>query len=290
MATSEPTTITLPSGPVEYVADGPEDSPHPPIVFVHGVGVDNRMWTDVARLLADAGYRSYAPTLPLGAHRIPWGEDADRSPRGVARALREFVAELGLDGATLVGCDTGGALCQFALDQDPNFVARVVFTNCDCFDQFPPQPFPIVFGLLARPRLTRWLIAGPMQVRMLRHSPLGVGLLVTDPDPDLTRSILEPLRTDARIRANLAAFVRSIHPDELAAITPRLARVSAPVAVVWGMADRAFRPALGRRLAGVFDQATFTEVPDSRTFVAMDQPHALADAIVRIGQRPHSNV
>ncbi|MFW0794025.1 alpha/beta hydrolase [Gordonia sp. CPCC 205515] len=280
------TTVALRSGTVEYTVRGPQESSQPPVVFIHGVGVDNRMWADVADLLADAGYRSYAPTLPLGAHRIPWGGAGDRSPGGVARAIREFVAELGLEQVTLVGCDTGGALCQFALDQDPTFASRVVFTNCDCFDQFPPQPFPVVFTLLKYPWLTHALMAGPMRIRALRHSPLGVGLLVSDPDPELTESIFEPLRSDPAVRDDLAAFLRAVDPAELAAITPRLSTVPAPISVVWGMSDRAFRPKLGRRLAAVFEQATFTEVPDSRTFVAMDQPRALADAIVDISRRP----
>ncbi|GAA1481165.1 alpha/beta hydrolase [Gordonia sinesedis] len=279
-------TVELPSGTLEYETRGPEDSSHPPVLFVHGAVVDHRLWTPVADVLAAAGYRSYAPTFPLGAHRIPWGPRHDRSARGAATLITEFVAEFGLAQATLVGNDTGGALCQLALDTDPDLVARVVFTNCDAFDRFPPQPFPVLFSLLKRPALTRALIAGPMQSRHIRHSPAGVGLLVTDPDPGLTRSMMEPLRTDPRIRDDLAAFLTSLDPDLLAATTPRLSRLTAPVSVVWGTADRAFRPSLGRRLAAVFDQATFTEVPGSRTFISLDRPQALADAIVEVGRRP----
>ncbi|WP_307190359.1 alpha/beta fold hydrolase [Gordonia desulfuricans] len=156
-----PLVAHLRSGTVEYRVTGPESSPHPPVLFVHGVAVDGRMWEPVAALLAAAGYRSVLPTLPLGAHHIPWGPAHDRSPRGAAALVRELVTELGLTDATLVGCDTGGAICQFALDADPDFVGRVVFTNCDAFDQFPPQPFRLIFALLRRRRLLRPLIAGP---------------------------------------------------------------------------------------------------------------------------------
>ncbi|MCH5645413.1 alpha/beta fold hydrolase [Gordonia sp. ABSL49_1] len=278
-------TIELATATIEYETFGPEDSPHPPVVFVHGVVVDGRMWTDAAQSLADAGFRCYAPTFTLGAHHIPWGPDADRTPSGAARLIREFVDAQGLTSPTLVGCDTGGALCQFALDQDPDFAGRVVFTNCDAFEQFPPQPYPVVFALLTRPGLTKRLVGLLHRSTALRHSIAGFGLLVTDPDPELSASILDPLRSDERIRDDLAAFLRAIDSSELAAITPRLSKVAVPVSVVWGTADRAFRPKLGRRLASVFADATFTEVPRSRTFVAMDRPQAVVDAVVEISAR-----
>ena len=52
---------------------------------------------------------------------------------------------------TLVGNDTGGGLCQFVIDAHPDAVGRLVLTNCDAFDKFPPFPFPIVFALLRGP-------------------------------------------------------------------------------------------------------------------------------------------
>jgi pimeloyl-ACP methyl ester carboxylesterase len=48
------------------------------------------------------------------------------------------------------------------------------------------------------------------------------------------------------------------------------------------MADRCFTPALGRRLAALFPKATMVEVPGARTFVALDAPAAVADAITHL--------
>ncbi|MYR06968.1 alpha/beta fold hydrolase [Gordonia sp. SID5947] len=284
MITTTTTTIDLPSGTIEYVAHGPEDSAHPPVVFVHGVAVDHRLWSPVAEILAESGYRCYTPTLPLGSHHIPWGPEVDRSPRGAATLVREFVAELGLSQATLVANDTGGAITQFALDADPEFVRALVFTNCDAFDLFPPQPFRLLFALLRQRMLLKPLIES-MRWRALRHSPLGVGLLVTDPDPDLTRSVFEPLRTDARIRDDLIAFLGQVDPAELAAVTPRMSRVDLPVTMVWGSDDRCFTPEHGRRFAAVFPNAQFIAVPGARTFVSLDAPRAVADAVAATAAR-----
>jgi pimeloyl-ACP methyl ester carboxylesterase len=40
---------------------------------------------------------------------------------------------------------------------------------------------------------------------------------------------------------------------------------------------------LGRRLAALFPNASLIEVPDSRTFVSLDAPAAVIDAITTVG-------
>src|ERR1700728_453806 len=105
--------ITLPQGTLAYRAVGPAESPYPPVVFIHGFLVDGRLWNGVADLLADAGVRCYQPDLPLGSHKQAMNLDADLSPQGIAALIDRFLEELELDDVTLVGNDTGGALCQF---------------------------------------------------------------------------------------------------------------------------------------------------------------------------------
>ena len=51
---------------------------------------------------------------------------------------------------TLVGNDTGGALCQYVVTRHPERIGRLVLTNCDAFDNFPPAMFRGARG--ARPR------------------------------------------------------------------------------------------------------------------------------------------
>ena len=60
---------------------------------------------------------------------------------------------LDLQDVTLVGNDTGGGLCQFLIDAHPERIGRLVLTNCDAFDKFPPFPFNAVFALM-RSRLS----------------------------------------------------------------------------------------------------------------------------------------
>jgi pimeloyl-ACP methyl ester carboxylesterase len=273
--------VALDQATISYRVLGPEDSPHPPVVFVHGILVDSRLWDRVADGLASRGFRCYLPDWPLGSHTIPIDEGVELSPHTVATMIHDFVEKLGLSDVTLVGNDTGGGLCQLVIDAYPDLAGRLVLTNCDAFDKFPPFPFDLVFALLRGPVSIKVLFE-QMRFKALRHSPLGFGLLVT-PDPQLTASWLEPGRTDIRIRRNLARLLRAVAKTDLTDVSTRLHRFTKPVSIVWGQRDRSFTPELGRRLAALFPASTLVEVPDARTFVSLDAPSAVIDAITAVG-------
>jgi pimeloyl-ACP methyl ester carboxylesterase len=99
----------------------------------------------------------------------------------------------------------------------------------------------------------------------------------------LTASWLDPCRTDVRIRRNIATLLRNVAKTDLVDVSTRLHRFAKPVTIVWGQGDRCFTPALGRRLAAEFPKATLIEVPEARTFVSLDAPAAVVDAIATVG-------
>jgi pimeloyl-ACP methyl ester carboxylesterase len=109
------------------------------------------------------------------------------------------------------------------------------------------------------------------------------------PDPQLTDSWLEPCRKDVRIRRDLAGLLRQVAKTDLTDVSTRLGRFTKPVTIVWGQADRSFTPALGRRLAAVFPNSTLIEVPGARTFVSLDNPRAVVDAVATTGAKDSAN-
>ncbi|QUR67643.1 alpha/beta fold hydrolase [Mycobacterium spongiae] len=274
--------VTLEQATIEYREVGPRDSLHPPVLFVHGILVDERLWDRVAEGLARKGFRCILPTWPLGSHLIPANDGADLSPAGIATMIDEFMAALDLTEVTLVGNDTGGGLCQLVIDAHPDRVGRLLLTNCDAFDSFPPFPFTVVFALLRGPMSIKALLT-TMRWTPLRHSPLGYGLLVGDPDPALTASWLEPCAKDKRIRRDLATLLRHVAETDLTDVSTRFPRFIKPVTLVWGTGDRCFTPALARRLAALFANSTMIEVPGAKTFVALDNPSMVIDAIATVG-------
>ena len=172
------TEIDLPQGIVRVRDDGAG----PPVVFVHGLLVDGELWRETAAALVPA-HRCVVPDLPLGAHRHAMRAGADQSPRGVARLVGDLLDRLQLDDVTLVGNDTGGAICQFLVDERPERVARLVLTNCDGFDQFPPAPFGAMVKAARIPGALRTMLL-PARAAVVRRSPLGFGGLTTRGLPD----------------------------------------------------------------------------------------------------------
>lgn len=271
--------IDLPHGTVQYRVAGPETAAAPPVVFVHGFLVNATLWTKTADALAAAGVRSYAADWPLGSHTIALGAHIDQSPRGIARQIIAFMEALQLNDVTLVGNDTGGAICQFLLDSDASRIGRVVLTNCDAFMNFPPAPFGQLFKAFRSPTAIRALMA-PMRATAVRHSPAGFGLLVRQPlSAEQTRTWVEPCLSDPAIRQDVARFARKVDPKDLNAASNRLGNFDGPALLVWGAADRFFKLDYAYRLRDTFADARLVEIENGRTFIPHDEPTRLADEI-----------
>src|ERR1700733_7388719 len=274
----------LPQGKLAYRAAGPESSSSPPVVFVHGVLVDGQLWRPVAERLAAEGVRSYAPTLPFGSHQQPMNADADLSPQGIAALLLDFIETLGLTDVTIVGNDTGGAICQVLLGGDTSRIGAAVLTNCDALGTFPPRKFAPLFYALRHPGLVACMVPA-LRSERVRHGPLAFGPLSGRPlDPDLTASWLEPLSGDA-IRRDLAEFARHVHPRVLLDAASRFGQFTGPVRVLWGDDDAYFGPELGRRLSEAFPHASLVTVPGGRTFLPLEHPDAVAGEVIAASAR-----
>jgi pimeloyl-ACP methyl ester carboxylesterase len=271
-------SIDLPAGTIHYRESGPADGR--PVVFVHGFLVDDTLWSDVPERLGAAGFRTFAPTWPLGSHPTAMEPGADLSPRGVARVVASFLEALDLHDVVLVGSDTGGAVSQLLLDEDRSRVGRLVLTNCDAFESFPPAPFGALFRAARHPGFTRALMQ-PMRAAFVRHSRLGFGGLVRRPmDAAESRSWVMPYLTDADVRRDVTAFAKGWRPDELVDAARWLATFDRPVLLCWAPEDPFFKLDLAKRLLAIFPDATLVEFRGARAFVSLDEPERLAHEIV----------
>ena len=127
--------ITLQQGAIRYQDTGAG----PPVVFVHGAARRRRA---VGAGHVAAGRRAAAasrPTCRWARTAIALRPQADRTPQGVARLVGDLLEALDLADVTLVANDTGGAIAQLVALDHGERLGRLVFTNCDCFEVFPPQ-------------------------------------------------------------------------------------------------------------------------------------------------------
>jgi pimeloyl-ACP methyl ester carboxylesterase len=267
--------VTLPTARIRYRERGEG----PPVVFVHGLGVNADLWRHVVPVLAEAGYRCVAPDWPFGAHEVPVPE-ADLSPPGAADLVADFLAALDLHDATVVGNDSGGAVTQLLMVRRPERVGRVVLTPSDCFDRFPPPPFSVL-PALARVPGAIWLLVQAFRIRATHRLPTAFGWVAKRPiPPGIVESYLAPARRDPAVRDDMRRFVRGAHPRHTLAAARDLPRFDRPVLLAWASEDKLFPVALARRLAATLPNATLATIDDSYTFVAEDQPARLAALIL----------
>jgi pimeloyl-ACP methyl ester carboxylesterase len=277
-ATPNIAVADLPQGKITYRFAGPATSSRPPVVFVHGLLVDARLWDPVATRLAAEGIRSYAPTLPLGSHQTPMNADADLSPQGVAALVQDFIEALGLSKVTIAGNDTGGAICQIMLGGDTSRIGAAVLTDCDAFGTFPPRGLAPLFYALRHPAVVSFL-APQLRSKLVRQGPLAYGMLSTGLDSELTRDWVQSLASKA-IRHDLARFARQVDPQVLLDAASRFGQFTGPVRIVWGDADAYFGVKLGQQLSEAFPGASLTTVPGGRTFLPLDHPDVVAGEIM----------
>jgi pimeloyl-ACP methyl ester carboxylesterase len=249
-----------------------------PVVCVHGYLSAGDLWDDLVPLLVGRGYRVLTPTWPLGAHTHPLPESSDRSPVAHAGRIAAFLEALDLRDVILVGNDTGGALSQLVVAHHPERVGALVLTNCDAFENFPPSMFKPL-RLIARSRLVFSATARSVQIGFIRRAPTGFGLLAHADFDDRAARWVRPIVEDPRVREDTRLLTLGMHPAPLLAATDRLRRFDRPVLLAWGTDDRLFPIRDAERLADTFPDARVELVPDSRTFVMVDQPRRLADLV-----------
>jgi pimeloyl-ACP methyl ester carboxylesterase len=264
---------------IEYTDDGTG----PPVLFVHGVYVTGAVWKDVVAALGD-GFRSIAPTWPLGAHSTSTA-GADIGAKAAAKRIVHFIEALDLTEVTVVANDTGGGLVLAALGDpslDTSRIGRLVLTNCDSYEHFPPGAFAQIVTVCRRsPAL------GGGIVRLLATG-LGQGFFLKavakhPPDAQRRREIFGAFATSGAARRDAVTVTASLDPALTMRAAPAIVAFDRPVALAWGIDDDLFPLSHAERLRDAFPNATLTEIPDCGAFVMLDAPQQVADAIRQCG-------
>ena len=255
----------------------------PTLVFFAGALANHDLWRDVVAALQDR-YRCVTIDLPLGAHPWPLSAGADRSATSLARLLPDCLELLEVQDATVVVNDTAGGLLLLSLATGhPGLrrVGRLVLTNCESYDQFPPDALKKAATLSrALPRLARVLVR--LQARSPAARRRGIATVTTRGlDPERTESFFGPVRRDRRVAGNLVAATAGFRPQLLIDAAEAIPRFDRPVLLIWGESCGFFPMAHARRLASDFPRATLVSVPGAKTWVPIDDPAAVSGAIAQ---------
>jgi pimeloyl-ACP methyl ester carboxylesterase len=264
--------IELPAGTIRYRETGGGR----PIVFVHGYLVDGRLWDGVVDRLSGQ-FRCIAPDWPLGAQQVAMNPDADLSPPGIADLIADFLAALELEDVTIVGNDSGGAMSQVLVTSRPERVGRLVLTNCDTHENFPPGIFKAMPPLAKLPGGMA-VLSAPFRIGAVARRAFAPFARTRIPD-DLIASWMQPATADSEVMRDLKKVTAGMNKRHTLNAAVKLRASELPILLAWAPGDRYFPLSYAERLAREAGNARIVQIPGAKTFVPLDQPKRLAEAI-----------
>lgn len=264
--------IDLPAGKVRYREAGEGK----PVVFVHGYLVDGRLWDGVVDRLSDR-FRCLAPDWPIGAQQVAMNPEADLSPYGIAAIIASFLEALDLEDVTIVGNDSGGAMSQVLVTRHPERIGRLVLTNCDTHENFPPGIFKAMPPIAALPG-GMVVLGAPFRISALARAAFKP--FSKNPIPaDLVASWMQPALNDPGVKHDAKKVTAGMNKRYTLEAAEKLRSSDLPILLTWAPGDRFFPIKYAQRLVAETPNARLVEIPDSSTFVSLDQPQRLADEI-----------
>ena len=188
---------------------------------------------------------------------------------------------------TLVGNDTGGALCQLVVTRHPERIGRLVLTNCDAYENFPPRHVRVpVLRRAAFPGFV-WALAQPMRIAAMRTLPIAFGWLSKQRHPGRDHRGLAAARArDARRAARHDEAAQGRGQSDTHEAATHFKEFDKPVLIAWAPEKDFFPVEYGERLARDFPKGRLERIEDCYTFVPEDQPERLAKLIAEFAREP----
>jgi pimeloyl-ACP methyl ester carboxylesterase len=251
----------------------------PPVVLIHGMVNSSRHWEEVALELADR-YTVIAPDL-LG-HGDSAAVRGDYSLGAHAASIRDLLAVIGIDRATIVGHSLGGGVAMQFFYQFPQRVDRLVLVSSgglghEVSPLLRSAALPGVSGALAlaaHPRLLDALYAAGKRMRA-RGSAKGAALQAI---ARALRPLEEPGARKAFVHTLRAVI--DVHGQRVSARDRLYLLSSFPTLIVWGERDNTIPLAHGLEAHEAIPHSRFETLPNAAHFPHIEDPHALA-AVLR---------
>ena len=252
----------------------------PTVVLVHGITSSSRTWKAVMPRLAESHDVIAPDLLGHGRSAKPRG---DYSLGGYASGIRDLMALLGVDSATVVGHSLGGGVAMQFAYQFPERLERLVLVDSGGLGNevspvlraasLPGSEFviPLLFsppvrwsGAQLRGLLARFGLRGSADVAGMLEGMDSLGNRdARRAFVHTVRSVIDPRgqRVDARDRLYLSKEV--------------------PVLLLWGGRDRIIPAAHGREAQRLMPGSRLEILPDGGHFPYNDDPEWFVEQIER---------
>lgn len=252
-----------------------------PVLLLHGFGGEIWMWERQVAAISKR-YRLFIPDL-LG-YGYSDRPKVDYTPSLFIDMIRQFMDQLGMRSASLIGNSMGGGIAwAFALTY-PTRVDKLVL-----IDSIPPQVVPAV-----RNRLFRWFLA-------IRHIPLlpylavalrtrrmvRVALMqVVYNDRLITEAVIERQHRIGRMAGTARVMASTVrYADEVARYADALETLRKPTLIIWGEQDELFPVAVGSQLHASIRDSELVVIKDSGHMPMWEKPDETNQAIMEFLSR-----
>jgi pimeloyl-ACP methyl ester carboxylesterase len=232
----------------------------PPLVLVHGAGIDGRMWRPQLEALADE--------FTVVAWDEPGAGRSGDLPGGFgladyAHCLAAVIEALGLGRVHLAGLSWGGTVVQELYRHHPDLVATLILAGsyAGWKGSLPAEEVE------ARVEGVRTMLeAGE------RYDPPG--LFAAAPPREFAR-LLEEMTAAAR-SASLWAQLSMMAQTDQGDLLPR---ITVPTLLIWGDADARAPLSVAHQFANAIPNAELKLIPDAGHMSNLEQPGLFNDAV-----------
>ncbi len=250
----------------------------PPVVLIHGMLNSSSHWRAVALNLA----REHTVIAPdLIGHGDSAAPRGDYSLGAHASSIRDLLAAIGVDRASIVGHSLGGGVAMQFFYQFPQRVQRLVLVSSgglghEVSPMLRTAALPGVSALLSmtiHQRLTGALMDGGGRLRE-RRMRLGVYMQA------LARA-LRPLENGEARQAFLQTLraVIDVHGQRVSATDRLYLLERMPTMIVWGERDHTIPLEHGREAHAAIPHSYFKTLPRAAHFPHLEDPDGLAEAL-----------
>ncbi|WP_039939588.1 alpha/beta fold hydrolase [Streptomyces himastatinicus] len=248
-----------------------------PVVFVHGTPSYSYEWRNVVPHVEAVGHRAITYDL-LGYGRSERPVDRDTSVAAQTDLLGGLLDALGIEQATIVAHDIGGAIGQRFAIAHPERVRRLVIIDTVSYDSWPSETWR---------KLIEEQVEEHMQLPQEAFDALltrQLEMTVADGAATMTGDILDAYLAPHRSALGRVSFfehqVRHYDSRYTEEITDQLASLTMPVRILWGERDQWQPLTYARQLAEGIPGARLTVIPGAGHFVMEDAPERVTEEIL----------
>ncbi|MDG2020729.1 MAG: alpha/beta hydrolase [Phycisphaerales bacterium] len=244
----------------------------PPILLVHGFGVDGLTMLQLARRLVRR-HHVIVPDLPgFGLH--PDHDPASIDFEFLLSAIDDLIAALPLDRPVLVGSSMGGAIAGGYAASRPSSVAGLVVIGPAGIEP------PIDTEVFAAAKRDEHLL----RVDSLDSFERVYALNFTKP-PWMPRFMKRIVAAEASHRAEDHEIILRNLEDLMLGNADRFRDVACPTEIIWGADDRIIHPSAVECWQNAIPSANSTIIESAGHSTMVEKPDEVADIIERLMQR-----